>query len=534
MSQPAPTMIPVRPAAPRFVDSIDPATGEVIGRFEAARAEGVTEAFGRARAAQTEWAARPVAERCNVIRQFRDVVFARRQEIVDVIRREAGKPRVEVLFAEILFALDTADFLARRAPRWLRPGRVSHHNWALKTKRGWLASEPLGVVALITPWNYPFAIPVGQIVPALLAGNAVLLKPSELTPWTGAIIGELFERTALPKGVLQVLQGEGDVGAAMVEAGADKVFFTGSVETGRKIAETCGRKLIPSVLELGGKDAMVVLADADLETAASAAVWGGFTNCGQACLSVERIYIERSIADRFIELCVEKTKKLRLGAPAEGACEIGPMIREKQIERVEAQLRDAVAQGARILIGGKRRREARAGFFEPTVVTDVNHSMKLMQEETFGPVIAIKAVEDADEAARLANDSAFGLAASVWTQNAQRGREMAARLRVGSVMINDVASYYGITEAPHGGRGASGWGRVHSRTGFDEMVHVKYTDEERWPRFAKSWWFGYSDGLAEAADRFIEVLFAPNWRRRVGALTKGKGSFKALIKKRDE
>jgi acyl-CoA reductase-like NAD-dependent aldehyde dehydrogenase len=527
-------MIPVRPAASRFVDSIDPATGEVIGRFEAARPEDVAPAFVRARAAQAQWAARPVAERCNVIRQFRDVILARRAEIVDVISREAGKPRVEALFAEILFALDTADYLARRAPRWLRAKSVPHHNWALKSKRGWLSYEPLGVVALITPWNYPLAIPVGQLVPALLAGNAVVLKPSELTPWTGALIGELFGRTGLPKDVLQVLQGGGEVGAAMAEAGPDKVFFTGSVETGRKIAEVCGRKLIPSVLELGGKDAMIVLADADLETASSAAVWGGFTNCGQACLSVERIYVERGVAERFIGFCVEKAKRLRVGAAAEGACEIGPMIREKQVERVEGQLRDAVARGAKILTGGSRREGVRKGFFEPTIATDVNPAMKLMQEETFGPVIAIQAVADAEEAVRWANDSAFGLAASVWTQNSQRGREIAGRLRVGSVMINDVASYYGISEAPHGGRGASGWGRVHSRLGFEEMVHVKYVDEERLPRVAKSWWFGYSDGLADAADRFIEVLFAPNWKRRVGALAKGKGSLKWLLKKRGE
>jgi acyl-CoA reductase-like NAD-dependent aldehyde dehydrogenase len=531
MSQPAPSIIAAKPSAPRFVDSIDPATGEVIGQFEITAPADVPGAMARARSAQMEWTSRPIGERSSLIRQFRDVVFTRRQEIADVISREAGKPRVEVLFAEILFALDTADFLARRAPEWLRPRRVSHHNWALKSKRGWLSSEPLGVAALITPWNYPFAIPVGQIVPALLAGNAVLLKPSELTPWTGALIGELFHKAGLPANLLQVLQGGGEAGAAIIEAGPDKVFFTGSVETGRKIAEVCGRKLIPSVLELGGKDAMIVLADADLEMASSAAVWGGFTNCGQACLSVERIYVEKGVAERFIELCVEKTRKLRVGTPADGACDIGPMIRERQIERVEAQLRDAIARGAKILVGGGRRTAAGECFFEPTVATNVNHSMKLMLEETFGPVVAIETVADANEAVRLANDSAFGLAASVWTKNAARGREIASRLRVGSVMINDVASYYGITEAPHGGRGASGWGRVHSRLGFEEMVHVKYIDAERLPRLAKSWWFGYSDGVADAADRFIEIMFASRWQRRVRALMNSKGSLRALMKK---
>ena len=527
-------MLPSHPASASYVDSIDPASGEVIGRFEAARADSVPETVSQARAAQAKWAARTIAERCAVLRRFRDLVFERREEIVNVVTRETGKPRVEALFSEILFALDTADFLAKRAPKWLRPKRVPHHNWALKTKRGWLTPEPLGVVALITPWNYPFAIPVGQIAPALAAGNAILLKPSELTPWTGALIGELFERAGLPKGILQILQGGGEAGAAMIEAGPDKVFFTGSVETGRKIAEACGRKLIPSVLELGGKDPMIVLSDADLEAASSAAVWGGFTNCGQACLSVERIYVERGVTQKFTELCVAKTKKLRVGAAESGENEVGPMIREKRVERVETQLRDAIARGAKILTGGGRRTSAGACFFEPTVATDVNHSMKLMREETFGPVIAIQSVADAEEAVRMANDSEFGLAASVWTRDAKRGREIAARLHAGSVMINDVASYYGITEAPHGGRGASGWGRVHSRLGFDEMVHVKYVDEEQLPGWAKAWWFGYSGALADAADRFIQILFAPSWKRRINALMKGKGRLSALMKKRGD
>jgi len=517
--------------SPAYIESIDPVTGEVIGRFNGTLPVDVPAIMERARGVQQDWASQPLRARCERLRRLRDVIFERREQIVDVITREAGKPRVEAIFAEVLLALDTADFLARKAPRWLRPRRVPHHNLALRAKSGRLVFEPYGVVAIIAPWNFPFSIPMAQIAPALVAGNAVLLKPSELTPWTGALIGEIFEHAKFPPGLLQVLQGGPEVGTAILQAMPDKVIFTGSVATGQKIAETCGRSLIPSVLELGGKDAMIVLADADLEVASSAAVWGGFTNCGQACLSVERIYVEEPVAARFTELCVKKTKKLRLGPASDPDAEIGPMIRLRQVEKVEEQLRDAVKRGAEILTGGKRRPDLGENFLEPAVVARVDHSMQLMREETFGPVIAIREVQSAEEAVELANDSPFGLSASVWTASKERGREVASRLRAGAVMINDTASYYGICEAPHGGRGASGWGRTHSALGLLEMVQVKYIDVDRLPRVAKSWWFGYTEELAVAADRFVEFLFAPEWKRRWIALKDRRGAMKTVFRR---
>jgi acyl-CoA reductase-like NAD-dependent aldehyde dehydrogenase len=467
-----------------------------------------------------------------MFQRFRDVIFDSRDEIADTITRETGKPRVEATFAEILLAIDTADFLARRAPRWLRAERIPHHNFALKAKSGWLEYEPHGVVAVISPWNYPFAIPLAQTIPALLGGNAVLLKPSELTPSTGALIGDLLRRAQFPSNLIQVLQGGGELGAALVEAGPDKVFFTGSVSTGQRIAEACGRKLIPSVLELGGKDAMIVLADADIDIASSAAVWGSFTNCGQACLSVERIYVERTVAERFTALCVQKTAKLRLGPPSDTDAEVGPMIRLRQLEKVEEHLRDAVARGATILSGGARRPDLGVNFLEPGVITNVDHSMEIMREETFGPVLAIQGVSSAEEALALANDSPFSLSGSIWTADVRRGRELASRLRAGAVIINDVASYYGISEAPHGGSGASGWGRTHSRLGLLEMVHAKYVDIDRLPHVAKSWWYGYTPDLAIAADRFVDLLFARTRRRRLSALLSRQGA-RGVIFRRD-
>ena len=355
-----------------LVESIDPASGVVHARFAATNPADIPAILGRARIAQKEWAARPLQERCAMVQRLRDTIFDSREEIASVITRDTGKPRVEAIFAEIVLALDTADFLARRAPRWLRPERVPHHNFALRAKSGWLEFEPLGVVAIISPWNYPFAIPMAQIIPALLAGNAVLLKPSELTPSTGALIGELIGKllggSKFPPNLVQVIQGAGETGAALIEALPDKVFFTGSVATGQRIAEACGRKLIPSVLELGGKDAMIILGDADLDMASSAAVWGSFTNCGQACLSVERIYVDRAVAERFTALCVQKTAKLRLGPPSDADAEVGPMIRLRQLEKVEEHLRDAVSQGANILFGGHRRPDLGMNFLEPAVV----------------------------------------------------------------------------------------------------------------------------------------------------------------------
>ncbi|HEX4075446.1 MAG TPA: aldehyde dehydrogenase family protein [Candidatus Acidoferrales bacterium] len=516
------------PAA-AYIDSIDPATNETIARFESTDPAEIPAIFVHARAAHAEWAARPIRERSAALRRLRDAIFDSREEIAGMISRETGKPRVEAIFAELILALDTADFIARRAPKWLRSERVPHHNIAAKTKSGWLEYEPLGVVAIISPWNYPFAIPIAQLIPALAAGNAVILKPSELTPATGALIGEIAARAKLPGNLVQIVQGGGEVGSAMIEATPDKVFFTGSVETGRKIAEACAAKLIPSVLELGGKDPMIVLADADLEIASSAAVWGSFMNCGQACLSVERVYVERSVAARFTELCLTKTKKLRLGPPSDPEAEVGPMIRLRQVERVERQLHDAVARGAEILTGGERRPDLGPNFLEPAVVANVDHSMELMREETFGPVLAIRPVASAAEAVAMANDSPFSLSASIWSGDAEAARKIASQLRAGSVMINDVASYYGISEAPHGGRGASGWGRAHSRFGFLEMVHVKYIDSDRLPRIAKSWWYGYSAELAASAERFAEALFAPSWKRRMAAL---RGS-RAVILRRD-
>jgi succinate-semialdehyde dehydrogenase/glutarate-semialdehyde dehydrogenase len=433
--------------------------------------------------------------------------MASRKELADAVVRESGKPRVEALFADIFVALDSAEYWSKNAARALHTLQVPHHSTAAKAKSGYLAYEPLGVIGIISSWNYPLAIPLSQMIPAVAAGNAVVCKTSDFTPQCGALIEKLFLDAGFPKNLVAVVQGGGEVGQALIDATPDKVIFTGSVATGRRVAEACARKLIPSVLELGGKDAMVVLADADLHVASSAAVWGSYTNCGQVCLSVERLFVEESIAEKFIALCVEKTKKLRLGHGSDPATDVGPLIRPQHVQRMRELIEDAVSRGATVLCGGDARSDLGPNFFEPTVIKNVDSTMKIFQEETFGPILAVQTVRDSEEAVRLANDSSFSLSASVWTGDKQRGQAIAHRLRAGAVMINDAISYFGIAEAPHGGCGASGWGRTHGKAGLLEMVQTKYVDVDRLPRKEKPWWYRYGSDLERAADAFLRFEF---------------------------
>jgi acyl-CoA reductase-like NAD-dependent aldehyde dehydrogenase len=488
--------------------SINPATGQVLAHFEKTTPEKVARTVLLARAAQREWARIPIRERCRLLRTVRDAMMASRNALADAVVNESGKPRVEALFADLFVALDSAKYWSKNAPVMLRPERVPHHSIAAKAKSGHLVYEPLGVIGIISSWNYPLAIPMSQIIPAVAAGNSVVCKTSEFTPQCGALIEKLFRDAGFPQDLVAVVQGGGEVGQALIEASPDKVLFTGSMATGKRVAEACAKKLIPSVLELGGKDAMIVLADADLQVAASAAVWGGYTNCGQVCLSVERLFVEQAVSQRFVELCVEKTKKLRLGAGNDPATDVGPLIRPQHVQRTSDLVEDAIARGAKVLCGGNPRPDLGPNFFEPTVITDVDCSMRLFHEETFGPILAIQTVKDAQEAVQRGNDSPFALAASVWTTDTKKGQSLARQLRAGAVMVNDAISYFAVAEAPHGGCGASGWGRTHGRAGLLEMVHTKYIDVDRLPRSEKPWWYRYGGELAQAADAFLQFEFS--------------------------
>ena len=509
------------------IPSINPATGEVLGHFEKTLPSALPQIMANARAVQAAWAQKSVDDRCARLRHLQGAMMELRDELADAVVRESGKPRVEALFADVFVALDTAAYFAKNGAQLLQPEYVPHHSLAVKTKSGRLYYEPLGVIGIIASWNYPLAVPLTQMIPAVAAGNAVICKTSEFTPQCGMLIGKCFADAGFPAGLVQVIQGAGEIGQALIDAAPDKIMFTGSVSTGRRVAEVCAKKLIPSVLELGGKDAMLVLADANLDIASSAAVWGSYTNCGQACLSVERLFVEESVSEAFAALCVEKTKKLRLGPGSDPATEVGPLIRPQHVQRMSDLLRDAVQRGAKILCGGNPRADLGPNFFEPTVITGVDSSMRLFQEETFGPILAMQTVHDAEEAIIRANDSSFALSASVWTRDAARGESIAKRLRAGAVMVNDAISYFGIAEAPHGGCRESGWGRTHGKAGLLELVHVKYIDVERLPGKEKPWWYRYGAKLEQAAGSFLQLEFG------AGVITKlrnAPGAMKTIFR----
>ena len=467
------------PGERRRLRLANPATLQPFGELEVEGSEEIAVAVERARKAQAEWADCSFGERGHVLERAVALLVERSDEFVARIVAETGKPPAEALATEVLTGCDSLQFYAKRARHILADRTVPLH--LLKTKKLRVVHRPLGVVGIITPWNFPFLLALNPTLQALMAGNAVVLKPSEVTPDSGRMVGELFDAAGLPDGLLQVVQGDGETGAALVEAGVDKIAFTGSVATGRRVAERCGRLLVPCSLELGGKDPMIVCADADLERAARGAVFGAFSNSGQVCTSTERVYVVDEVADAFTRRVVELTGELRQGA--DGEFDVGAMIRPEQLGIVDEHVREAVASGARVLAGGRRNPTCEGWFYEPTVLDDVTHEMRIMREETFGPVLPIMRVRDEDEALAFANDTRYGLNANVWTKNKRRGTEIARSIDSGCVVVNDCMVTYGVTEAPFGGVKESGIGRVNGAEGLIAMCHTQ-CDRDRSCRWA--------------------------------------------------
>jgi acyl-CoA reductase-like NAD-dependent aldehyde dehydrogenase len=470
----------------------NPATGEELGRAPVLSAAEVRAAVAKAHEVQPAWAKLSFGERATYILAAREVLLSQLEEVGVLISNETGKPVAEAISMEVVPTLDLMHYFATNTEQLLKPQWIDIAQYGLMGRSSYVVHKPLGVVGIISPWNFPWATPLDEVVMALMAGNAVVVKPSELTPLTALKIAEIFKQAKLPEGLLAVATGDGTTGSALVEAGVNKVMFTGSVATGRRVAELGAKHLVPVVLELGGKDPMIVLDDAKLLNAARAAIWGGFCNSGQACASIERLYVHESVASKFIELVVAETKKLRQGRPSQENIDIGAMTSERQLKIVEQHLRDAVDRGARVLTGGSRAAGAEGWFHEPTVIVDVDHSMQVMREETFGPLLPIMTFKTDEEAIKLANDSEFGLTASVFTSDLNRGRGVAERIDAGTVMVNEVVYTHALAQTPWGGVKHSGYGRTHGRLGLLELVTPQHIHVNSFPGIPDAWWFRYS------------------------------------------
>lgn len=454
---------------------INPATGEQFGSVPEASTEEIAAARREMAAAAAIWSARPVEERVRILRKLQEVIIDSLDEITAVINKDHGKSRQEALI-ELFMTLEKLHLYYNNAPEWLARRNVPRGLTFLLSlsRRYYTEAMPFGVVGVIGPWNYPFELVVPAVCSALLAGNTVLVKPSEVAAATGVMIENLFKRVPELSPFVRFLHGGPDVGAALVQAQPDLIFLTGSVSTGQKVAQAAAERMIPFLCELGGKDPMIVLDDADVEAAARWCVWGGAAfNTGQSCVAVERVYVVKEVYDHFLEAVIAEAKKQSIGYTAEkqNFYNIGPLTFQRQIQIIQDHLQDALEKGARIAYGGK----IDGMFMEPTVMVDLDHTMRLMKEETFGPVIPIMKVDDETHAIQLANDCKFGLGAYVWSRNEDRAQRVAQQLEVGVVNINDVLVNYAVPDLPFGGVKLSGNARTHGR---EEVM--QFTQPRSW------------------------------------------------------
>jgi succinate-semialdehyde dehydrogenase/glutarate-semialdehyde dehydrogenase len=506
--------IPISADAP--ILSRNPATGQVLGEVPAMSADEVRAAVARARAAQRDWARLPVRERARRVAAFKDEILTRAEEVIDLLVKEGGKTRSEALGMEVVIAVDLADYFVKRAHKILAPQPIPLH--LLKNKKSYVHFAPRGVIGIISPWNFPFSIPLGETIMALIAGNGVVLKPSEITPLIALKAKELYDACGLPRDLFQVVTGRGPTGAALIDAGVNQVVFTGSVATGRKVAAACGERLIPCILELGGKAPAIVCADADLERTANALVWGAFANSGQVCASVERVYAHEAVHDELVQKVVAKTRALRQGDP-QGEVDVGAMTWDQQVKIVEERVGAAVAAGATVATGGTRG-PGPGLFFAPTVLTGCRQDMDVMRREIFGPVLPVMKVRSVDEAVGLANDSHLGLCGYVFTRDREKGQRIAEKLECGTVMVNDVLFTYGAPETPWIGVKQSAVGFTHSDDGLRELCERRHVNVDRIAPKREIWWYPYSHKTHGRLLKAMRLLFG-GWRPLGAARRKG-------------
>ncbi len=482
----------------------NPATGKELGRIKNTDLSKMPTMIDKARKAQTIWASYNYRERKKRVLKIRDYIVMHADRIASVVSLNSGKTRIDAMATEVIPCALSAEWYAKNARKALKPVKLASSSIIFFNKRNVIERFPLGVVGIVSPWNYPLSIPLGEVIMGLMAGNAIILKVSASTTMVGLEIAKIIQSGDLPNGLFQLVIGPGsDIVDAMLDRGIDKIFFTGSTSTGRELMQKAAAHLTPASLELGGKDAMIVLPDADLERATSGAAWAGYQNAGQSCGGVERLYVHETVYDSFMELLSKKTRAIRYGQDKDFNVEMGSMTTKEQWETVDRQVKNALKKGARIIAKSDRGAMVTGSFYPPLLIADVNHSMDLMREETFGPVIPVMKFKTTAEAIQLANDSTMGLTASIWTKNIKLGKKIARDLHAGVITINDHLYTHGQPETPWGGWKNSGIGFTHSRLGLMEMTRPKLVNWDILPSRRNVWWFPYDK---ETYDRLKATL----------------------------
>lgn len=504
------------PSITELIEVDNPATGAVIGTIENMSTRQVESLVERARAAQPAWEALGFTGRAKLVRALRAWFVAERERIVDIVVAENGKTREDALLAELFYLADSMGFWAKNSLRYLADETPRTHSPFVLGKKVVVRHRPLGVVGVIAPWNYPLTLSIGDALPALMAGNTVVIKPSEIAPLAVEHVVRGARLVGFPKDVLLLATGAGKTGAALVDC-VDMIQFTGSTRTGRRIASRCGERLIPCSVELGGKDPMIVLADANVDRAANVAVEWSLRNSGQICMAVERVYVEEPVYDEFVAKVTAKVSSLRQGPPGVyGSVDVGAMTFPPQMDIIESHVADALAKGARAVVGGHRV-PGPGRFFEPTVLVDVDHTMDCMTEETFGPLLPIMKVRNEDEAVQLANDTFYGLGSSIFTRDIAKAKRLARRLTAGNTWINDAIMSYLAQEAPFAGSGQSGLGGRHGKQGIRKYCETHTILITRFALTHEPTMFPNSARRSRIFERLMVLLFGVALRDRFPA-----------------
>lgn len=502
--------------------SLNPATGEVIGEYAVDSIDFLLSAVKAAREVQPAWAGLPLKKRIKYIRKIRAYILDNLDELAGSISSDNGKTRIEALGTEIVPAAMSISYYCKKAPAFLKDRRLPMGNIMFINKRSKIVRVPFGVVGIISPWNYPFAIPFAEIIMALLAGNTVIFKAASETQVVGHALNRCMNAAGLPAGVFNYINMPGSIaGDAFLDAGINKLFFTGSVPVGKYLMKKAAETLTPVSLELGGNDAMIVCEDADLKRAAAGAIWAGFSNSGQSCGGVERIYVQRKVYDEFLAYLKQGIESMKIGYDSDFNVDMGAMCTRRQMDTVNAHIQDALKKGARIFAQKNPPKDAKGQFLPCTVLTNVNHDMLVMRDETFGPVVGVMPYDTVDEAIRLANDSSLGLTGSVWSKSRRKAMKIGGRIEAGAISINDHLMSHGLAETPWGGFKESGIGRTHGDLGFAEMTEPQVIVNEILP-FARRnfWWHPYTPAVYEGLKGVLYVLYGKGISLRLSGLVR--------------